>query len=346
MALNRIAFAALAVGCIGAAGAGGYLALRQNATTTTPAPAATEAMPAPSPVVSERPAQETAASVADAKPVAPALPATVEPAAPARRVEPPSRSSTTVPARVRERATASRPSAEPTPTPDRVSGTTPAVPAAPPPSAPPLAESASAPAPESVAASTDDQPIEPAREPEGPVKTYDEIVVPADSVVGLQIETPVTSELARIEDRVDARVTRDVRVANKVAIPAGTRAIGSVTQVERGGKLKGVARLGIRFHTLVLADNTRMPVSTEAIVRAGEAPGNASAAKIGGGAAVGTILGAIIGGRKGALIGGAAGAGAGSASVAAGERNAVTLPAGTPISVRLLSPVTVTVEQE
>ena len=55
------------------------------------------------------------------------------------------------------------------------------------------------------------------------------------------------------EDRVEARVTRDVKVSDRVAIPAGSRVIGAVTVVERGGKFKDAARLCFRFHTLVLA---------------------------------------------------------------------------------------------
>jgi hypothetical protein len=179
-----------------------------------------------------------------------------------------------------------------------------------------------------------------------PEKTYDELVVSTDSVIGLQMETPLSSEHARVEDRVEARVSRDVRVGDRVAIPAGARAVGSVTQVERGGKFKEKARLGIRFHTLVLADGTRLPISTDTIYRDGNAPGNSTAAKIGGGAVVGTILGAIIGGGKGAVIGGAAGAGAGTAATAAGDRSEATLRPGEPITVRLLSPVTVTVEDK
>ena len=54
-------------------------------------------------------------------------------------------------------------------------------------------------------------------------------------------------------DKVRARVTRDVKVRDQVAIPAGSSVEGSVTLVERGGRLKDKARLGIRFHTIVLA---------------------------------------------------------------------------------------------
>jgi hypothetical protein len=140
-------------------------------------------------------------------------------------------------------------------------------------------------------------------------------------------------------------VTRDVKVGDRVAIPAGSRALGSVMQVERGGKFKERARLGIRFHTLVLADGTRVPITTETIYRDGEAPGNESAAKVGGAAVGGAILGAILGGAKGAAIGATAGAGGGAAAVMTGDRNAATLPAGTPMTVRILQPVTITTEK-
>jgi hypothetical protein len=196
-------------------------------------------------------------------------------------------------------------------------------------------------------------PVEPPRisdnqasrtvEPAGPV--YDELVVAADSVIGLEIETALTSERAKVEDAVAARVTRDVRVGDRVAIPAGSRVQGEVTLVERGGRLRDRARLGVRFTSIVLADGTRLPIETDTIFREGDAPGGESAAKIGGGVIGGAILGGILGGAKGAAIGGAVGAGGGTAAVMAGGRNAATLPSGTPVTVRVHDPVTVTVER-
>jgi hypothetical protein len=180
-------------------------------------------------------------------------------------------------------------------------------------------------------------------DPPGPV--FEELVVSADSVLGLQLESPVTSEKARVEDTVVARVTRDVKVGDRVAIPAGAKAFGEVTVVERGGKLKDRARLGVRFTSVVLADGTRVPIRSETIFREGDPPGRESAAKIGGGAIGGAIIGGILGGAKGAAIGGSIGAGAGSTAVMAGDRNAATLSAGTPLTVRLEDPVTVTVER-
>jgi type IV secretory pathway VirB10-like protein len=196
-------------------------------------------------------------------------------------------------------------------------------------------------------------PIEPPRitdnqasravEPAGPL--FDELVVAADSVIGLEIESSITSERARVEDSVAARVTRDVKVGDRVVIPAGARAQGEVTVVERGGRLKERARLGVRFTSIVLADGTRLPIETDTIYREGTSPTTESAAKIGGGAIGGAIIGGILGGAKGAAIGSAVGAGGGSAAVMAGGRNPATLPSGTPVTIRVQDPVVVTVER-
>ncbi len=323
MLSNRLAFTALAVVCIAAAGTGGYLASRQN---VAPAPVAA-ATPAPAPAATAQDEHPVEATEGVVKPTKVEEPAPAPAPVPVRQAEPPAR---TAPPASTKAARASAP-AVPLPTLERTWPSGGATMPPPPPSgtdqAPPSASDAGAIAPE------------PSR------AQYEELVVAADSVIGLQIDRAVSTETARVEDRVDARVTRDVRVGSDVAIPAGTEALGSVTQVDRGGKFKERARLGIRFHTLVLADGTRLPISTETIYREGEGPGNGAASRIGGGAAVGAILGAILGGARGAAIGATTGAGAGTAMVAAGDRQDVTLPAGSPMTVRILSPVTVTVEK-
>ena len=177
------------------------------------------------------------------------------------------------------------------------------------------------------------------------VRQFEEVQLPTSSVIGLQVETALSSERARIEDRVEARVTRDVVANGRVAIPAGSRVLGSVTLVDRGGKVKERARLGIRFHTLVLADGTEVQLNTEPFYRDGESPAGDSAKKIGGAAAVGAILGGILGGGKGAVIGGTTGAAGGTAATMAGDRNPATLASGSIVTIRLASPVSIEVER-
>ena len=332
---NRLAVALVGLACVTAAAGGSYLATRQAL------PRATQAAPAEAvapDAVPTRPVQETESAVNPSpgeskKPaVEPADPvAAPRRAAPSRPASRPGRTDQTLSARNNPAPTLDRPwpsSAAQAPAPPAVPPTDTGLPAQ-----PPLAPAIAVDTPE------------PASTPEPPQPAFDELVVAADSVIGLQLETAVSSERARVEDSVEARVVRDVRVGRQVAIPAGSTALGSVMVVERGGRFKERARLGIRFHTLVLRDGSRLPISTDTIYRYGDAPGDSSAKKIGGGAVAGAILGAIIGGAKGAAVGATAGAGGGTAMVMAGDRSAAEFPAGADVTARILSPVSVTVDR-
>jgi type IV secretory pathway VirB10-like protein len=183
-------------------------------------------------------------------------------------------------------------------------------------------------------------------QPESPRPAqFEEVILPAASVIGLQLETSLSSERARVEDRVEARVSRDVMAAGRVAIPAGARVIGSVIEVDKGGKVKAPAHIGIRFHTLILADGSEVALRTEPIFRDAESPAAGSAKKIGGAAIAGAILGGIMGGGKGAAIGGATGAAGGTAAVMSGDRTIVSMPSGQLMTAKLSAPATITVER-
>jgi type IV secretory pathway VirB10-like protein len=336
-----LAFVLLALGCVTAAAGGAYVATRHNstdgmtATATAPASARAAATSAPSPT---QPVAETEAAVSTAK---------AEKPDPVAEAPEPPKPTTNVPAARRQD------SAKPVPAP--VSRTarvepTPRTPARTVPANSVPAPSQPEPQPAPQQAATAAQAPEPQRtvdpQPEAPRPTqFEEVIVPAASVIGLQMESTVSSERARVEDRVEARVTRDVLAAGRVAIPAGSRVIGSVTMVDRGGKVKQPARLGIRFHTLVRNDGSEVQLHTEAIYRDGESPAGSSAKKIGGAAIGGAILGGILGGGKGAVIGGATGAAGGTGVVMAGDRNAVVLTPGTLVTAKLSEPATVTVER-
>jgi hypothetical protein len=326
MEMTRTAAAILAAACVTAGAAGGYLAMRDTPRAVASADLPVEAVPFEGVEQSE---------VAVQPPVVP------EP-------EPPASDSP----RPRGTQQATTPPAPEVPrTPERVPDR-PRV-QTPPPAAAPTAAPAPDPALEiaqiaPAVIAPPRLPFEPQPAP-APVETagpqYEEFVVAADSVIGLQVESTVSSETAQVEDPVTARVTRDVKIGDHVVIPAGARARGEVTLVDKGGKVRERARLGVRFTSIVLGDGTQVPISTDTIVREGDAPGRESATKIGGGAIGGAIIGGILGGAKGAAIGGAIGGGAGSAAVMAGGRNPATLSSGAPVTIRLEEPATVTIQK-
>jgi hypothetical protein len=345
----RILAGLLVAGCVTAAASGAYVAVRQNAAQQ---PAVASPAPAVPAAAAPQPVSETEAIVG----TAPAAPGPADPApaadpGPAARVPPSAPVLERPEPRGSGRVARSQPVPAARPAGPRaapVNDRQVAPPAPANPATPVTAPADRASEVPNSAPATEPVP-EPLRAPEAPPAPpeaqFEEVVLAASSVVGLQVDTALSSERARVEDRVDARVTRDVTSSGRVAIPAGSRVMGSVTLVERGGKVKERARLGVRFHTLVLADGREVPLRTEAIFREGDSPANESARKIGGAAIGGAILGAIMGGGKGAVVGGAAGAAGGSAVVMAGDRNAATLPAGTVVTVRLSAPATIEVEK-
>ena len=326
MISRSLAAGLLATGCLTAAAGGSYLAVRQNHA------APPEAVSAPQQEPSTPAVTETEGVVTPAEPPQ-------KPADPAVEAAPPSKP----PAPRPERRAAPR--TQPARRPAAIRASTTPIPAAEPPiEQPPQASPAA-----DVLASSAERGGIPERATAEPVRpsepAFEEIVLPAASVIGLELETAVTSERAQLEDRVEARVTRDVYADGRLAIPAGSKVTGSVTMVERGGKVKERARLGVRFHTLVLANGRQIPLRTETILREGESPANESSRKIGGAAIGGAVLGAILGGGKGAIAGATAGAAGGTAAVMAGGRNAATLASGSIVTVKLSAPASFEVER-
>lgn len=315
MSTKAVVLAIVGAGCVVAAGAGGYMALRMNSTdhVTEGVSATAVATPAPVAASAPAPASRAEASVSASSRSSSRTAKTVDtPARPART---------------------SRPA--PPPLESNGAGMPPATP--PVSTDPPVTDPVLPPPPPVI-----DVPL-----PQDPPKPrFEELTVKEESVIGIRLDAAISSATAKVEDRVTARVTRDVTVAGHIAIPVGARLDGVVTSVERGGKFKNPGKLGIRFTTLVLADDTRVAIATEPFSRTAESPGNEATSKIGASAIVGGLLGALIGGKKGAAIGAGAGAAGGTAAVAAGSANDMVLPAGAAMTVKLTAPVTLLIERD
>ena len=94
--------------------------------------------------------------------------------------------------------------------------------------------------------------------------------------------------------------------------------------------------------TSLKINGKRYALTTDHWSKNGSSRGKATAAKVGGGAAVGAVLGGIFGGGKGAAIGAAAGAGAGTGVSAATKGQQIILHPEAVIAFQLQGPVTVT----
>jgi hypothetical protein len=176
----------------------------------------------------------------------------------------------------------------------------------------------------------------PAAEPE-----YREVVIPAGTKLGVRLNTGVGSKTSHAEEAVDATLISPLRIGGKQVLAAGSHVKGIVTAAQPAGKVKGRARIAVRFTTLT-ANGENYPIAA-AVSRIAPATKGEDAAKIGIPAAGGAVIGGLVGGGKGAAIGAAAGGGAGAAVVLSTPGKEVSLPKGSVLALRLQKSVTVKV---
>lgn len=155
--------------------------------------------------------------------------------------------------------------------------------------------------------------------------------VPEGTKVPLQLINSVSTKTAAIGDRVYLQTAFPILSEGRIVIPPGSYVTGTVTQVKRGGRVKGRAELYVRFDSLTLPNgvtrdfragvHTLDAANPGRVDRAegkveGESNKAGDAVKVGEAAGWGTMVGAVATrSGKGAGIGAAAGAAAGLVGV-------------------------------
>jgi hypothetical protein len=213
------------------------------------------------------------------------------------------------------------------------------------PAQPPAAPASSAPAPQS--APGDAQPgtaaaPHPATAPGGAETGTPATPASAAATLGLQLDTAVASDTSNVEDPVRATLRKSIISNGLTVLPEGTHITGVVTDVARSGKVKGLARLSMRFTSLTV-DDERYEIRTHTVSREAKSTKKKDATKVGVGTGAGALIGAIAGGGKGAAIGAGVGAAAGTGVVMATRGDEVRLAEGTSLTVALASPLKVRV---
>ena len=178
--------------------------------------------------------------------------------------------------------------------------------------------------------------------------------VPEDSVIAVRMDGTLTSRTAHVGDKFTATVTVPVYVDGATVIPAGSLIEGRITQVTPAKRMSRSGSIAVEFDDLLLPNGARVglvgvltsddPRTRRRIDDEGRVSAEGSERKvvfIGGGGALGAILGGIAGGGKGAALGGVFGAGAGIAGVLLSKGEEAVVPSGTPFGVQLKQPLTI-----
>jgi len=122
----------------------------------------------------------------------------------------------------------------------------------------------------------------------------------------------------------------------------GSKVVGRVVSAQKGGHLSGSSDLSLQVTEINTTDGQTVRVQTSPWEKKGDSNTAGNIEKIGGGAALGAIIGALAGGGKGAAIGAASGGAAGTGVAAATGGKPTVVPVETRVAFRLDTPVTIT----
>jgi hypothetical protein len=169
------------------------------------------------------------------------------------------------------------------------------------------------------------------------------IAIPRNTILALELLTPVSTDVSHRGDRFQARVVEPAQYEGFIVE-------GRVAQVKRPGKVKGVAELQLAFDQIRSTDNRSATLKAELLEitpfgdndpqvdSEGGVKGRDSTkddvAKVGAASGIGAIIGTIAGGGKGAAIGAIIGGGAGTAGVMTQRGKDIRLDRGQHLKIR------------
>ena len=154
--------------------------------------------------------------------------------------------------------------------------------------------------------------------------------LPAGTEVDVRLTTRLSSDDAKVEDRVEATTMVDLYQGNELLVPAGSILEGYVSSVDRASRTDRKGSLTVMFTKLNV--NGRSHDVRAYVTQALESEGfKGEAGRVGAGAGIGAIIGGILGGVKGAITGILIG---GGGVIAATEGKDVHLEPGTVLRVR------------
>jgi hypothetical protein len=141
--------------------------------------------------------------------------------------------------------------------------------------------------------------------------------IPEGTQITIRMIDSLSSETAREGDTFHASLEQAILDADgRTLYPRDADVDGRVVRAQPSGRLSDPGELGLVL-TAILFGGRSYPINTQPWSTKGESHTRSNTQKIGGGAALGAIIGAVAGGGKGAAIGAGVGAAAGTGAAAA-----------------------------
>ena len=191
------------------------------------------------------------------------------------------------------------------------------------------------------------QPPAPAQAPAAasvpPPQSVAEVrTIPAGATLEVRNNDTIDSQTAQVGQTYSGVIERDVvDTDGRVAIPRGANATLVVRSASGQGRLQGQSDLAVDVSSVEVGGRQYRLETSDFVERGTQGLGTnkRTGEFVGGGAALGGIIGAIAGGGKGAAIGALAGGGAGTATQGLTRGKAVRIPSETLLRFKLEAPV-------
>lgn len=149
--------------------------------------------------------------------------------------------------------------------------------------------------------------------------------IPEGTQITIRMIDSLSSETAREGDTFHATLDQAILDADgRTLYPRDADVEGRVVRAQPSGRLSDPGELGLIL-TAISFGGQRYLINTQPWNSKGESHTRSNTQKIGGGAALGAIIGAVAGGGKGAAIGAGVGAAAGTGAAAASGKKEVRI---------------------
>ncbi len=166
------------------------------------------------------------------------------------------------------------------------------------------------------------------------------VTVDSGTSISVRLADTIDSNKNQPGDTFRATVDSPIYSGDEIAIPAGATVVGRVVEAKDSGRFSGSSQLALELTTLSI-NNRQYPIRTNQFTKQGGSQGSRTAKTVGGGAAIGALIGAIAGGGKGAAIGAAVGAAGGGGVQAARGSQSLHLGPEARLNFRLDAPLSV-----
>lgn len=168
--------------------------------------------------------------------------------------------------------------------------------------------------------------------------------VPAGTSIHIRLSTELNTGTTAPGSPFDGILETPLIVNGTTVVSRGSLVHGRVANVVSSGRLKRPAEISLVLTSITPTGGQQTPISTRTWSVSGKSHKRRDIEMMGGGAAVGAVIGAIAGGGKGAAIGTLAGGAGGTGVAYATGKKEIDLPAETRLTFRLNAPAEFTLQ--